>query len=188
MTEKTIYTNEPLGKAEVVPDFLPSPPELAFREEGVKAIRPMPPFSVKRIDHLVFRVRNLQASVAFYSAVLGCEAVRTRGDLGLVHLRAGTSMIDLISIDGKLGRMGGAGPGAGARNVDHLCLRIEPFIEEALTLHLKQHGIVPHAKASTNFGAEGEGLSLYFDDPDGNVIELKGTASVQRAEVASMAF
>ena len=178
MTKKAIYTDEPLGKAEVMPDFLPSPFELAFREESVKMIPPMLPFSVKRIDHLVFRVRDLQKSVAFYSAVLGCEAVRTRDDLGLVHLRAGVSMIDLISIDGKLGRMGGAGPGTGGRNVDHLCLRIEPFIEDALTLHLKQHGIVPHAKAATNFGAEGEGLSLYFDDPDGNVIELKGTASV----------
>lgn len=143
-----------------------------------KAILPMLPFSVQRIDHLVFRVRNLQTSVAFYGAVLGCEVVRTRGDLGLVHMRAGASMIDLVSIDGKLGRMGGAGPGAGGRNVDHLCLRIEPFIEEELILHLKQHGIVPHAKASTNFGAEGEGLSLYFDDPDGNVIELKGAGGV----------
>jgi glyoxylase I family protein len=181
MTKKTNYTDEPLGKAEVTPDFLPSLSEPACREEGTRMTPPMPPFSVKRIDHLVFRVRDLQTSVAFYSAVLGCEAIRTRDDLGLVHLRAGASMIDLISIDGKLGRMGGAGPsaGVGGRNVDHLCLRIEPFIEEALTLHLKQHGIVPHAKASTNFGAEGEGLSLYFDDPDGNVIELKGGASVQ---------
>lgn len=172
----------------IIAGFPPSPSEVALREEGVKMIPPMLPFSVKRIDHLVFRVRDLHASVAFYSAVLGCEAVRTRDDLGLVHLRAGASMIDLISIDGKLGRMGGAGPGAGARNVDHLCLRIEPFMEEALTRHLKQHGIAPHAKASTNFGAEGEGLSLYFDDPDGNVIELKGAGSVQPAEAASMAF
>jgi glyoxylase I family protein len=153
-------------------------PTDATADAFLNATRAMLPFVVKRIDHVVFRVRDLQASVAFYSSVLGCEAVRTRDDLGLVHLRAGASMIDLISIDGKLGRIGGAGPsaGVGGRNVDHLCLRIEPFIEEALTLHLKQHGIVPHAKASTNFGAEGEGFSLYFDDPDGNVIELKGAA------------
>ena len=36
MTKKTIYTDEPLGKVKVMPDFLPSPSELAFREEGVK--------------------------------------------------------------------------------------------------------------------------------------------------------
>ncbi len=138
----------------------------------------MLPFSVKRIDHLVFRVRDLQKSVTFYSSVLGCEAVRTRDDLGLIHIRASTSMIDLISIDGILGRVGDIGSAVSGRNVDHLCLRIEPFIEEELTRHLNQHGIVPHAKASINFGAEGEGLSLYFDDPDGNVIELKGPSGV----------
>ena len=138
----------------------------------------MLPFSIQRIDHLVFRVRDLQKSLACYSSVLGCEVVRTRDDLGLIHIRAGASMIDLISIDGKLGRIGGVGPTVSGRNVDHLCLRIEPFIEEELTLHLQQHGIVPHAKAAINFGAEGEGLSLYFDDPDGNVIELKAPSGV----------
>ena len=134
----------------------------------------MPPFSVQRIDHLVFRVRDIRRSVAFYSAVLGCEVVRQRDDLGLVHVRAGTSLVDLISIDGKLGQAGGAGAEVEGRNVDHLCLRIEPFVEESIVLHLKQHGITPRGAAATNFGAEGEGLSLYFDDPDGNTIELKG--------------
>ncbi len=36
MTKKITYTDEPLGEVEVVRDFLPSPAELAFREEGVK--------------------------------------------------------------------------------------------------------------------------------------------------------
>ena len=36
MTEKIRYTDEPLGEVKVIPDFLPSPEELAFREEGVK--------------------------------------------------------------------------------------------------------------------------------------------------------
>lgn len=36
MNAKTRYTNEPLGRVQVVTDFLPSPQELAFREEGVK--------------------------------------------------------------------------------------------------------------------------------------------------------
>ena len=138
----------------------------------------MTPFSVQRIDHLVFRVLDLRRSEAFYKAVLNCEVVRRRDDLGLLHIRAGTSMIDLVSIDGKLGRLGGAGAGLEGRNVDHLCLRIEPFIEESIVLHLKEHGITPHGPAGTNFGAEGEGLSLYFDDPDGNTIELKGASVV----------
>jgi catechol 2,3-dioxygenase-like lactoylglutathione lyase family enzyme len=62
----------------------------------------MAPFAVQRIDHLVLRVRDLQRSVAFYESAIGCTVVRWRDDLGLVHLRAGASMIDLISIDGEL--------------------------------------------------------------------------------------
>jgi len=135
------------------------------------------PFEVERIDHVVFRVRDLERSIAFYSSVLGCEVVRRREHLGLVHLRAGASMIDLISLDGSLGARGGAGPGTEARNLDHLCLRVEPFDEAALLAYLSEHGATPLAAAEVNFGAEGDGLSLYFRDPDGNTIELKGPAS-----------
>jgi hypothetical protein len=106
--------------------------------------------------------------------VLGCEVVRRREHLGLVHLRAGVSMIDLVSVDGMLGRRGGAAPAKEGRNVDHLCLRVEPFDEPALMRHLAAHGMAPLGQAEVNFGAEGDGLSLYFQDLDGNVIELKG--------------
>ena len=115
----------------------------------------MLPFTVERIDHVVFRVRDLAASVAFYGRVLGCHVVRERPDLGLVHLRAGASMVDLVSIDGRLGRVGGEGPKAEGRNVDHLCLRVEPFDEQRIVAHLAEHGVVPKGPASTNFGAEG---------------------------------
>ncbi|WP_374603924.1 VOC family protein [Niveibacterium sp.] len=131
-------------------------------------------FTVQRIDHVVLRVRDPAQAVAFYQGVLGCRLVRRRDDLGLFHLRAGASMIDLVALDGPLGRLGGAAAGAEGRNVDHLCLRVEPFDEAALRTHLAAHGITPHGPAEMNFGAEGDGLSLYVDDPDGNRIELKG--------------
>ena len=133
-----------------------------------------PPFTVQRIDHLVFRVRALEASITFYEQVLGCTVVRRRPDLGLVHVRAGASMVDLVAIDGPLGKAGGQGPGAEGRNVDHLCLRVEPFDEKAIVAHLAALGLQPRGPARHNFGAEGTGLSLYFTDPDGNTIELKG--------------
>lgn len=135
------------------------------------------PFSVQRIDHVVLRVGDLARSIEFYRSVLGCEVVRYREHLGLVHLRAGASMIDLVSVDGKLGSRGGAAPGQEARNVDHLCLRIEPFDEPDLVAHLGSHGLAPLGGAEINFGAEGDGPSLYLPDPDGNVIELKGPTS-----------
>ena len=142
----------------------------------------MLPFSVQRIDHVVFRVVSLERSIAFYKAVLGCEVIRERPDLGLMHLRAGASMIDLISIDGKLGSSGGPAAGSQARNVDHLCLRVEPFEELQLIAHLALHGVLPHGPASENFGAEGPGASLYFLDPDGNSIELKGPPTAPPSE------
>ena len=135
------------------------------------------PFDLQRLDHVVLRVRDLDRSEAFYRALLGCEVVRRRDDLGLLHLHAGASMIDLVAVDGKLGRRGGAAAGAEGRNLDHLCLRIEPFDEAAIVAHLARHGVAPHGPAATNFGAEGDGLSLYFDDPDGNTVELKGPSA-----------
>ena len=83
-------------------------------------------------------------------------------------------MIDLVSIDGKLGKRGGIAAGSEGRNVDHLCLRIEPFDEAAIVRHLAAHALAPHGPASSNFGAEGDGPSLYLGDPDGNTVELKG--------------
>jgi glyoxylase I family protein len=139
-------------------------------------VAPELPFSVHRIDHVVLRVRNPRASIAFYRDVLGCNLVRERPDLGLFHIRAGASMIDLVDVDGELGRRGGAAPGQDARNVDHVCLRVEPFDETLLRQHLMARGVIPIGAASRNFGAEGDGLSLYIRDPDGNIVELKGPA------------
>lgn len=137
---------------------------------------PRPPYAVERLDHVVLRVADLERSIAWYRDVLGCRVERRRDELGLVHLRAGASMIDLVAIGGRLGRAGGAGPGAEGRNVDHLCLRVEPFDEAAIAAHLQAHGVAPRGPAGVNFGAEGEGLSLYIADPDGNAVELKGPA------------
>ncbi|OOG42903.1 VOC family protein [Polaromonas sp. A23] len=140
------------------------------------ASAPTHSFTIQHIDHIVLRVASLESARAFYCDVLGCKVARRRDELGLVHLSAGTSMIDLIALDGKLGLRGGAGPAKEGRNVDHLCLRVEPFNEAALTAHLAAHNIPTHGPAVVNFGAEGEGLSLYISDPDGNTVELKGPA------------
>lgn len=136
----------------------------------------MIPFEVQRIDHVVLRVTDVDRSITFFKSLLGCEVVKRRDDLGLVHLRAGVSMIDLISVHGPLDRQGGMAPGEEGRNMDHLCLRIEPFDETAILAFLTAQGVAHTPKADRNFGAEGYGLSVYFTDPDGNAVELKGPA------------
>jgi len=131
------------------------------------------PFKLVGLDHVVLRARDPRRMIAFYRYVLGCSVEREQAALGLVQLRAGRSLIDIVDVEGKLGRAGGAAPGEGGRNLDHLCLRIEPFDGGVLTQHLRHHGIEP-GRVGSRFGAEGEGPSLYLADPEGNVIELKG--------------
>lgn len=134
------------------------------------------PFSIRRIDHVVLRVRNPAAMLAFYRDVLGCAVAREQPELGLLQLRAGAALIDLVDVAGTLGRQGGAPPGAEGHNMEHLCLRIEPFDPAAIRAYLAGAGIATEAPAN-RFGAEGFGPSMYLRDPEGNVIELKGPAS-----------
>ena len=131
------------------------------------------PFEIRQIDHLVLRVRDVETMRTFYCDVLGCREERRQEAIGLLQLRAGGSLIDLVTLDGKLGRMGGAGPGAEGRNMDHFCLRIEPFDRDAVLAHLQAHG-VRVGEYGARYGAEGEGPSQYLFDPEGNLVELKG--------------
>ena len=131
------------------------------------------PFALRGLDHIVLRVSDIDVMLRFYVDVLGCTVERTRDDIGLYQVRAGSSLIDLVPVDGKLGRAGGAAPGAEGRNLDHFCLRIEPYDEAAIRAHLRERG-AEGGEAGSRFGAEGEGPSLYLRDPEGNTIELKG--------------
>jgi glyoxylase I family protein len=135
----------------------------------------MTPFSLKQIDHVVLRIRDLEKTLAFYVDVIGCKIEKRQEAIGLIQLRAGSSLIDLVPIDGPLGKMGGAAPGREARNVDHFALQIAPFDEAAIRVHLNRHG-VPVSESGMRYGAEGTGPSVYVIDPDGNTVELKGPA------------
>jgi glyoxylase I family protein len=130
-------------------------------------------FSIKQIDHLVLRVSNIDEMMAFYTTVLGCSVEKIQREIGLYQLRAGSSLIDLIPVEGKLGAVGGAPPAAQGRNLDHFCLQIEPFDAGAIAAHLREHG-VEAGEVQTRYGAQGNGPSLYISDPEANVVELKG--------------
>lgn len=130
-------------------------------------------FRILHIDHLVLRVRDVERMVGFYREVLGCGLEKVQEALGLWQLRAGGSLIDLVDLAGPLGRMGGQGPGREGRNVDHFCLRVEPWDEAALRQHLAAHDVAI-GEAGRRYGADGEGPSIYIADPEGNTVELKG--------------
>lgn len=133
----------------------------------------MAAINLREIDHVVLRVRDMDAMRRFYCDVLGAQHVAYRPELGMSHLRAGGSMIDLVAVDGPLGRAGGAPAGREGRNMDHFCLRVEPFDEDAIVAHLKERGVAV-GDIRNRFGAEGNGISIYLADPEGNTVELKG--------------
>jgi catechol 2,3-dioxygenase-like lactoylglutathione lyase family enzyme len=129
------------------------------------------------MDHLVLRVRDLEPMIDFYCRVIGCSVEWRRPDLGLVHLRAGSALIDLVTVDGPTGSRGGAGPGAEGHNLDHFCLRVKDFGLDAVVKHLEANGVAIK-KIASRYGANGRGMSIYLNDSDGNGVELKGTDGI----------
>jgi glyoxylase I family protein len=127
------------------------------------------------IDHIVLRTDRYGVLIAFYCDILGCTVEREVADYGLMQLRAGNALIDIIDINGKLGESGGPAPGTGdpgGRNVDHFCLQIEPFDEDELRAYLSSKG-VDCGDFNDRYGAQGMGRSIYIEDPAGNTVELK---------------
>jgi len=130
-------------------------------------------FGIVGIDHIVLRSREPASLIAFYRDVLGCSLERQVDALGLVQLRAGSALIDIVDAAGEIGRSGGAAPGREGHNLDHLCLRVDPFEPAAIAQHLRAHGVEP-SEPERRYGAEGYGASIYIEDPEGNKVELKG--------------
>ncbi|WP_355660984.1 VOC family protein [Halomonas salifodinae] len=128
---------------------------------------------IRGLDHLVLRIRDEKAMLAFYVEALGCVLEKRQDELGLIQLRAGAALIDLVPVDGPLGRRGGPPPGEEGHNLDHFCLSLAPFDEAAIRAHLAAHGITA-GETQRRYGAEGYGPSIYLQDPEGNTVELKG--------------
>ena len=141
------------------------------------------PFEIIAIDHVVFRVGNLTRSREFYCDILGCDVVRLRPDLNMVHLQAGACMIDLVEIEKDLSQDAATVRAPG--NVDHLCLCINTFDENALVGYFTSRGVDVEAPAQLRYGNQGDGMSLYIRDFDGNRIELRaGTEKEARSKGA----
>lgn len=124
------------------------------------------------IDHIVLRADDYQGLIDFYCGVLGARVERVLEDLGLTQLRAGNALIDIVDVHGELGRSGGPAPSTQGNNLDHFCLQIEPFDEAALREYLLEQGIEA-GEFAERYGAQGMGRSLYIQDTEGNVVELR---------------
>jgi glyoxylase I family protein len=125
------------------------------------------------LDHIVLRTSHMDEMLHFYNTVLGCTVERKLPpEFGLVQLRAGTALIDLVVVDSELGRAGGGAPTQGENNMDHFCLQISIQPEEEISRYLASHGIEA-GSFERRYGAQGYGNSVYLRDPDGNTVELR---------------
>lgn len=128
---------------------------------------------IRKIDHIVLRSTNIREMIRFYRDVLGCTLERELSpEQGLVQLRAGDALIDLVAVDSVLGRAGGAPPGPTGNNLDHFCLELERISEVELRRWLETHGVAC-GPFETRYGADGFGPSVYIRDPEGNTVELR---------------
>jgi glyoxylase I family protein len=131
-----------------------------------------PPFKLEGIDHVVLLVRDMVEARRFYEEVIGCSVDRELPQYGMLQLRAGASLIDLVDIGSSEGQW--ARPETeGGRNMDHVCLLTGPCEEQAMRAHLARHGI-NIVEEGIRYGANGDGMSFYICDPSGNQVELKG--------------
>ncbi|ELV8672669.1 VOC family protein [Vibrio vulnificus] len=130
------------------------------------------PIQLQAIDHIVLRVVDLPRMLAFYCDILGCVVEREVAEFGLTQLRAGSALIDLVTVDSKLGQQGGRAPEQEGRNLDHFCLQITPKDEQEILDFLTLHGVQVEDFAN-RYGAQGFGRSIYLSDPEGNTVELK---------------
>lgn len=124
-----------------------------------------PGFTTLGLDHVVLRVADVDRALGFYCGVLALREERRVESIGLIQLRAGASMIDLVPAKSDADRDG--------RDMDHFAIRVSPWDPDTIRAHLAGHGYQTEPPA-LRYGAEGQGWSIYVNDPDGNVVELKG--------------
>ena len=124
-------------------------------------------FSIDRVDHFVLTVRDLAASVAFYERVLGARIMPGTPGRGPTAVHFGRQKIN-IHEKGREFDPKATHPTMGAGD---FCLITEAEIADVLR-HLERCGVGIEVGPVNRAGALGSMTSLYFRDPDGNLVEV----------------
>ncbi|WP_394175942.1 VOC family protein [Thalassotalea litorea] len=128
----------------------------------------------QHIDHIVLNAQQSpQEMLNFYCQVLGCVVERQEPEFHLTQLRAGFSIIDLLTGPNQAEHIQAAKDIDRSKpNVDHFCLTVNETIDAQLLEWFADHGI-ECSDIHDNYGAQGFGESVYIKDPLGNTIEIK---------------
>ncbi len=130
-------------------------------------------FEIAGIDHVVLRTSKLKEMLDFYSKALVCKVEReSPPEIGITQLRASSSLIDLVRVDSKIGKLGGGPSSKTENNMDHFCLQLKMISEEDIRSHLETNNIEV-GEFPSRYGAQGSGKSIYIKDPEGNTVELR---------------
>jgi catechol 2,3-dioxygenase-like lactoylglutathione lyase family enzyme len=124
-------------------------------------------FAIDRIDHLVLTVRDLAASLIFYERVLGARVVPPYKGRGPTAIAFGRQKINL-HVAGKEFEPKATAPTVGAGD---FCLITDAPVEGVME-HLATCGIAVELGPVPRIGALGPMTSVYFRDPDGNLVEV----------------
>ena len=131
-----------------------------------------PLVKITELDHIGLRVQDVEASLRFYSELLGLKTERVdewrKGEIGFpsVRLNADT-LIDFFLSEKKVDNANKE------MNQDHFCLVIESTNMENLKTKLEELGVRIYDGPGKRWGAHGDAISLYMYDPDQNVVELR---------------
>ena len=135
------------------------------------------PIDIFGIDHVVLLVDDLQGMTGWYEKVLGCKVAKHNEKFKMNHLDAGSALIDLVDKTGPLGKGNNNEEtndcDSCQQKLDHICLALTDFDEDAIKAHLALHGVKITTDTGVRYGKGGDGESLYFEDPEGTRIELK---------------
>src|ERR1700735_5824330 len=123
------------------------------------------PLKVAEIDHVVLRCLDQNRAYDFYTRILGLSEERRIAQIGLIQLRAGRSMIDLVPANDPRVETG--------LNVDHVCIGIEAPGFDEVRAYLRGQSAVVMGERAVHYGGHAAGLSIYVRDPEGNTVELK---------------
>ena len=145
--------------------------------------KPNNPIDVFGIDHVVLFVDDLEGMADWYETVLGCRVAKHNEKFKMIHLDAGSALIDLVDKTGPLGNNKSksknenendtADTNNSYQKMDHICLGLTSFDEPAIRDHLSSHGVTITTELGVRYGKNGYGESIYFEDPEGTRIEIK---------------
>ena len=124
-----------------------------------------PGITLDRLDHLVLTVRDLEATCVFYERVLGMR--RERFGAGRIALHFGRQKINLHQA-GREFEPKALNPTPGSAD---LCFLAATPIQDVIA-HLMARGVAIEEGPVARTGAQGPITSVYFRDPDGNLIEV----------------